>query len=1394
MTCINTKSKEYIELLEASKLPSLLLEMRISQFQDKNGIDSFPNLEDIIQSEEVTKTLKSVDFSDVISENVDSIFENTTNFEPVIQKSDNKNKELLFGNNEVNSLPINDVLTNLISSDVFESTENVEFFLEKAMNLLYKSGATLKLASKTLNKSVYDKFDNDSVMMFDSITNTIYVTDTALNNFDAATLASSLIHEVVHSTTVKAYFNPKTFDEKEFKSFIDKSYAQYKYLALKRNDEGNLMYGFTNQAEFIAEIFSNPEFRKELQSIEKTWWNQFVDNVRRLFGMSRSVLNNELIKSAILFEKVEEFATKDLSNWVGTRVYDPRYNKFATEFFNKVKTPESSTLQNQIDLLTDSQLNNIDSIIRRAQSSSKASGTKNKAFIASVKKLDIAVNKALKTNKFDAINHYTDFMIAQIEHIYKTINSSSTTGELEKLETIERYKSYLGASDLLTPIMDTLNDTRTKDLPKADLDIIIAIQDKLTMVSGMHDQIKSKFRTHTIEAFRKELKSSYYSEMTVQKFREEVAKGYPQNSSQSKKEWVNEQVILRKDELDVMIENDINEVIGGLSTDIDGFDKYMLSSLNTKSRLIQIVAKVITKMKTTIDKLVRDNDFVLDKLYSDLVKENGKYDITNLYDTSDSGEVFIKGKYSIKFRDKYINEYSKLLDEVNVLKENHRSKGFQEFEVNQFADVNDIYRKLAAWRAENTITINKVIEPHPKYKNDLKFTKSEKAIYDEYMTLARNSEMVFGKNNSLIKSSFSAEYFSLPYATVSKLERVMSGRVNLKETIKQSVSNFTDWKIDDLENTEEMYKHDGTRIFNIPIHYRNNISKAQDPQKHKQMIADQSFDLLTLMRLENHNQINFKVKSQNEVILNAFVDISREKKYLKTKPGTNNLASNIFGIKTKYVTKKGVESNEYERLQTIINQSLYNVFTEESIKIAGKDVNKIVQSINKHTSFLGMTLNYFNAPVNVMNAEFQTFLLKVGGDISASNLSSAHMAYAKDLPNILADTGRPTKHSLVNQLNLLTDIFGGLTHEQNDFVKNTILKGITDPSTLQVLQTGGEHMVQSVLNMALLKSIKVMNDKGQYVNAEGKVTDTKSAASLFDMVEQDPETKQVKFNDKFTYTDKSTVTKFNEGGLENVRLFIKKKVFDSMGEYDKNFQTEIQKYWAGQLIMMYKKFIIPLGVTRYRGFAKAFTKRSDLTADDRHWNESLQQYEEGFYVSTFRFITRGLVQNLVKMKFDMISKDWNDLTDYEKANIRKGLLEAGVLVMLQTIIVPLLVGMAGGADDDDSIVYLAMVARRIEQELSFYSDPNDAQKVTKNPIASMNLIEDLLDVAKFTISPGLWFSDTADGTPRAYKVFEKVLLPGAARPSKDSRSVLQGMNRGLIAPYEDGTFYKMMND
>ena len=120
--CINTSSKEYIELLEQTKLNPLILKARISIFQDKNGLESFPKVEDIIQSNEVNKTFKEVDFTSIIDDNQESIFE--TQYKKAENAGDNsfnRNKNLLFGEKEVtDTLHINEILDNMIKRQDLE--------------------------------------------------------------------------------------------------------------------------------------------------------------------------------------------------------------------------------------------------------------------------------------------------------------------------------------------------------------------------------------------------------------------------------------------------------------------------------------------------------------------------------------------------------------------------------------------------------------------------------------------------------------------------------------------------------------------------------------------------------------------------------------------------------------------------------------------------------------------------------------------------------------------------------------------------------------------------------------------------------------------------------------------------------------------------------------------------------------------------------------------------------------------------------------------------------------------------------------------------------------------------------------------------------------------------
>jgi len=53
MNCVHINSVEFKALLEATKLPSMLLELMVAKYQEKNGLDSFPTESDIFPTQVV---------------------------------------------------------------------------------------------------------------------------------------------------------------------------------------------------------------------------------------------------------------------------------------------------------------------------------------------------------------------------------------------------------------------------------------------------------------------------------------------------------------------------------------------------------------------------------------------------------------------------------------------------------------------------------------------------------------------------------------------------------------------------------------------------------------------------------------------------------------------------------------------------------------------------------------------------------------------------------------------------------------------------------------------------------------------------------------------------------------------------------------------------------------------------------------------------------------------------------------------------------------------------------------------------------------------------------------------------------------------------------------------
>lgn len=1249
----------------------------------------------------------------------ESILQNT--IEDEILNYSNINSKILF-NDEQGKFTVDQILNNILIN-YNGLTSETKSLLEKASKLKGLSLSKIKFVS---SKSFQH---NDTLMEYDSNLNTINLSRDVLQYYSPEDIIQSFIHEVAHSTSVQAYLKPNTFEERDFRDLVDKMFFKYRDRALERDSEGNLSYGFTNQVEFIAELYSNQAFQLEIEGLEvgkNSLWKEFLDAIRRLFGLSKNNDYDNLIKQVVQVVETKQNEYKGLNN--------DSNHIFASKKEIIVKPP-MQTLEDKLRDTLNIAKDNLDQLLKRSKSYAKKDAVKGQQFKKHIEELVEKLEEIESLNEWKGITIYLNSLSHTVGQLTRRLDNANLSGQ-EGLELIELYRSYLSSYNLLGDVRKLITDVRTKDLDTISKEEIINITNELKNITGSHAILEEKFNSVVKDIVKSELTDKKYASEVITKWRNKLAKEYnPNTTSLSKTEWiVNQLNTVHNEEINNDIESYVNELVEGIGNDISSFDKLLFSSVNNNSRLIQFFQKVISGVRTKIVEKTRSKDIEMKSLFDKFIKEKGNKKPSELYknllEFDSTGKAYLKGEYQVKFREEYIKVYNE---------RNHaltKGRGSEEY---RKAD-----KALKTWLDKNTIKIDNEFIPAPKWKSDFsKLSETEKEVLKEFTNIIEiTNKQTFGKN-SLIRTSYGAKFYTLPAVTISSLERVLEGKV--KGAIQDKWKDLTEIRPDDIGYKERLLTGKGDPLNAIRVHYRGDV-----------LPNEQSLDLFTIMRLEFINGINFEEKQKKQLLLEGIVDIAKNKDYQLTQKGSGIPIVNKFAQRRPTATFRGIESNEYKRLKTLLDQSVYDIFHEDAGTIAGKDVNKLVNGVNSWAASLGMTLNYFNAPVNILNGEFQMLIERMGGNhIDKKSLAKAHSLYTKDMPNLMKDLGQPIKTSFVNQVNQLFDTFGGFTVDQKEYIKNTLTKSLVDPHSLQFMQEGGEHMLQSVFTMAVLNSIKVMNKDGQFINKKGEVVKEANAVSLLDMLETDSKG-LVKVSDKVVYTDKNLTNEFNDGGRENVMLFLKKKIFDTMGEYDKNFQVELQRYWYGKLILMFKKYLIPLGIARFRGITTSLKEKEELLDRDLHYSDALQEYEEGIYTSTVRFIRRGIIPALKNLQYNILKQNWNELTDYEKANIRKTTTELVTTALLGMLITPLIVAAAEDGDDE-YLWYLAMITRRLDSELSQYRDPRELYKVTKNPVASLNLINNVISFSEQVISPWNWNEEDREGNLKIVKAGKKLV-------------------------------------
>lgn len=1303
----------------------------VNRITDEYGNDWF---EITLNEERDSSTIFFQKLSSLVNDNNKSIFTS----EETPSQFNKINEETFYGNlGFSNNLDASTILSNIIDYHKDNMSESLSFFLNKANNLLNKTNTKVKLISQL----EMDKINPDGLMFYNNNDNTITLVKDSFNRVSPNRMIKGFIHEMSHAVTANAYMNPKTFEEKEFTKLISDAFTQYSKLS--ESDS----YGFKDPLEFIAEIYSNPEFQSELLALDRskksTFFSELIDAIRRLFGLSKNATNDSLISASLLIDTVNRMSELDRTNFKGSQ-YESGYD-FGLNFMinEEFKAPKFTNLEDSLNHLVNTAKDTIDQVYNRAKSKKNPKSKETqKEYLKDISTLIDTMASYNETENWKVVLAYT-------KSFSKTVHSLSASLSKKDLslpglvDMIYNYEDYLASYDLLDEIQTLLSTAKqdNKSLTEDNLKDVTEIQNIINGFQSKHSTIVSDFKVAKRNQSIALLSDPRFNTKIETDFRKRLEQEYKdlKVTGESRTQYVSRMLNTRdKEAYAQALKDSASSLANDPTFDITSMAKTLYDPLNTNSRLIEIVTNIVNSVRDKIITQFNTKDNQLGTMFKEFVSKVGSKRPSelykNMYEQDSYGNYYLKGEYSIKFKDKYNAEFSPILKELTELTEKYVSEGMTKKDYRKQADYKEILNRRNLWLSENTVSdpnspLGLGWKPKSIYKN-AKLSEAEQKVLEEFRYITRNSNKLTGGRASLIRkiknNASGIEFYKLPAMTKSDFERRIEADV--KGVLKDKWTDLTTIKPDDIGYAKEAVSNKGEELRNVRVHFRGKIDSNQ-----------QSLDLFTMYRMEYLNGLNYseKIKEENNLLLIA--DVAKGKRYIKKSKRTGKGLVNMFSNREPVTLFDGNLSNEYARIKGLIDSNVYDVLSEHAGTIMGMDVNKVTQTVNGVTASIAMSFNIASGTANIFNGMTQLFIESLGDQfISKKSLYKAEKAYTLDLPNVFADLSNPTKTSKTNQILQMFDTFGGFSPAQQTYMKNTIMKKLVSKDSMNGFNEMGEHMMNSVLTMAVLDNLKVMNSEYKYIDSQGNVVEESKAASLLDMLKKD-ENGMLQMDSRVAYTNQNLGLNYFEGGKTHINLLIKKKTHDLFGVYDPNMQNELYKTFYGKALMMFKRFLIAGLQARYKGIGTANKAKGDLSETDIIYNSALKEYEEGTYTTLVRFFSQGVIPMLKSLSAAHMSEYYNQLTDYEKGNLRKVTTEL-VFTMVMLPLLGMLLGAAGDGDDDE-LAFWIYEFRRLDSELSQFRDPLEASRLIANPIAGSRLIQNALSFANEVFTPLNFFPE-----------------------------------------------------
>lgn len=570
----------------------------------------------------------------------------------------------------------------------------------------------------------------------------------------------------------------------------------------------------------------------------------------------------------------------------------------------------------------------------------------------------------------------------------------------------------------------------------------------------------------------------------------------------------------------------------------------------------------------------------------------------------------------------------------------------------------------------------------------------------------------------------------LPGIIKQKYERIAEGQ-NLWEVTKRSFGKSLSVRVDDTNRVHtDIVDADGAKKYFIPVHFSTPVTKVIEEEGRKVEVFDpeeQSFDLPNLYFNFLSSAIDFSWKVDILPTLEIYKDIINDREVVTTTAlgKVKYRASRIFGVReeegNEVVIKGGNIAKQYEAWLTY---ALYGQVDKDLGVIPGTkiDVAKLINVLQQYTA---LNLLGFNVMAGVANLGLGEVIQAIeafsGQFMSAKDYHNGQMFYAKNLGGILGDIeSRQPKNVvslLLKEFNVLHDPkVGNLTHSR-------FQEMVTTDSAFFVSHAG-EHKIQTPFLLGMLSSRRAYNSKGEDIGSILDLYEVKDGKLWID-----PKTG---FDEK-----KSNWTEDERRVFEHK---VRRILARMHGIYSDLDRVMLQANAFGSMVYMFRKFVVP-------GFKRRW--------GSRRYEEGIEEFVEGDYRTVINF-TGKLIKNLKAKKALMMSDEWAQLTEMEKANVYRALGEVVALIMVM-VIASIALGLR---DDDDkdkrSWNFIAYQALRIKSELLFFISPSAAMQILRSPAAGISMTEDVIKLTTQVFGSG--YEDYQQGPWKDHMKIEKTLV------------------------------------